>query len=103
MSHTLFRWSKISLNKVNVPLPINSPLDLPQLISKLLYTFTRVKTVCSCCERVIAGPIIGVEGGDEVVPLICRACSKEVFDEGEEVDISKAYAVIQRKSGRHEN
>jgi hypothetical protein len=55
------------------------------------------------CERIIAGPIIGVEDDDYVVPLICKACCNEVFEEGEEVDISKAYAVIQRKSGRHEN
>lgn len=62
-----------------------------------------MKLVGAWCERVIAGPIIGKEGGDEVVPLICKSCCDEVFEEGEEVNISKTYAVIHAKSGRYEN
>jgi hypothetical protein len=62
-----------------------------------------MKIVCSWCERIIAGPIIGIEGGDVVKPLICKACSSEVFDEGDKTDISKIYAAIQAKSGRYEN
>jgi hypothetical protein len=38
-----------------------------------------------------------------VKPLICKACSSEVFDEGDKTDISKIYAAIQAKSGRYEN
>jgi hypothetical protein len=62
-----------------------------------------MKIVCCWCERVIAGPIIGIEDDDDVVPLICKECSKEVFGKRIEVDIAKAYEVIQAKSGRYEN
>jgi hypothetical protein len=62
-----------------------------------------MKLVCAWCERVIAGPIIGIEGGDCEVPLICKSCCEEVFEEGDKTDISQIYAAIQAKSGRYEN
>jgi hypothetical protein len=62
-----------------------------------------MKIVCSWCERLIAGPTIGTEDDDYVVPLICKSCSKEVFGEDIDVDIAKVYEVIQAKSGRYEN
>jgi hypothetical protein len=62
-----------------------------------------MKLVCAWCERVIEGPIIGIEGGDEVAPLICKACFYDVFKEGDKTDVSKIYAAIQAKSGRYEN
>lgn len=62
-----------------------------------------MKLVCAWCERVIAGPIMGIEDDDYEVPLICKACCNEVFEEGDKVDISKAYEVIQAKSGKYEN
>jgi hypothetical protein len=62
-----------------------------------------MKIVCSWCERVIAGPIIGIEGGDYVAPLICKSCCEEVFEQGDNIDISEIYAEIQVKIGRYEN
>ena len=62
-----------------------------------------MKLFCSWCGRVIAGPTVGIEDDDYVVPLICKSCSNKVFDEGDKVDISKAYEVIRSKSGRYEN
>ncbi len=62
-----------------------------------------MKLVCAWCESVIAGPIIGIEGGDEVAPFICKGCFYEVFEEGDKADISELYAAIQAKSGRYEN
>jgi hypothetical protein len=59
-----------------------------------------MKIVCSWCERVIAGPTVGIEDDE---PLICKSCCQEVFEEGDKVDISKAYAMIQAKSGRYDN
>ena len=58
-----------------------------------------MKIVCSWCERVIAGPTIGIEDGDYEVPLICNSCCNEVFEEGDDTDISEVYAAIQAKSG----
>lgn len=49
------------------------------------------------------GPVVGVEGGDEVAPLICKDCFYDVFEEPDKVDISEIYAAIQAKSGRYEN
>lgn len=46
---------------------------------------------------------MGIEDDDYEVPLICKACCNEVFEEGDKVDISKAYEVIQAKSGKYEN
>jgi hypothetical protein len=62
-----------------------------------------MKIVCSWCNRIIAGPTVNIEDEDYVVPSMCKSCSKEVFGEGTEIDISKIYAVIQAKSGRYEN
>jgi hypothetical protein len=62
-----------------------------------------MKIVCSRCERVIAGSIMGIEGGDYEAPQICKSCCEEVFEEGTKVDMSKAYDVIQAKSGRYMN
>jgi hypothetical protein len=84
-----------------IPLPINNLLTLQQLITKRPYSFNSMKIVCSWCERVIAGPTVGIEDDDYVVPLICKSCCEEVFEEGEPVNISKAYAAIQTKSGRY--
>ncbi|MGB7291831.1 MAG: hypothetical protein WBD99_06650 [Thermodesulfobacteriota bacterium] len=39
---------------------------------------------------------------DYVAPFICKTCCEEVFKEGTKVDISRAYAAIQAKSGRYE-
>lgn len=44
-----------------------------------------------------------MEDDDYVVPLICKSCCNEVFEEGDKTDISEIYAVIQAKSGRCEN
>lgn len=62
-----------------------------------------MKIICSWCERVLAVPTLGIEGGDEAKPLICKACFYDVFEEGDKVEISKAYATIQSKSGSYEN
>ena len=62
-----------------------------------------MKLVCSWYDTVIAGPIIGIEGGDHVVPLICKSCCEDVLEEGDRADISEIYAAIQDKSGRYEN
>lgn len=85
------------------PASINRLPNIQHLRTKCLYTFTRMKIVCTWCERVIAGPTVNIEDDDYVVPSICKSCSKEVFEEGAEVDISKIYEVIQAKSGRYEN
>jgi hypothetical protein len=69
-----------------------------QLREKRRYTFTGMKIICAWCERVIAGPTVGIDDDDYVVPLIFKSCSNEVFEEGDKVDISKAYAVIQAKT-----
>jgi hypothetical protein len=62
-----------------------------------------MKIVYAWCKRVIAGPTVGIEGDDYVVPLICKSGCEEVFEEGEKTDMSKIYAAIQSKSGRYEN
>jgi hypothetical protein len=62
-----------------------------------------MKLVCAWCDRVIAGAIVGIEGGDEVAPSICKACFYDVFEEGDKTDISEIYATIQAKGGRYEN
>jgi hypothetical protein len=60
-----------------------------------------MKLICAWCERVISGPVIGLEGGDEVKPLICKSCFYDVFDEGDKIDLSEIYAAIEAKSGRY--
>lgn len=71
--------------------------------TKRLYNFNRMKIICSWCKRVIAGPTVGLEDDDYVFPLICKSCCDEVLEEGTAVDVSKAYDVIQAKSGRFMN
>lgn len=46
---------------------------------------------------------MGIDDDDYVVPPVCKACSNEVFEEGDKDDISEVYAAIQAKSGRYEN
>jgi hypothetical protein len=60
-----------------------------------------MKTICSWGETVIAGPTVNIEDDDYVRPSICKSCCNEVFEEGDETDISKIYNAIQAKSGRY--
>ncbi len=46
---------------------------------------------------------MGREGDDYEVPLICKSCSEEVFEEGDKTDICRIYAAIQAKSGNNVN
>jgi hypothetical protein len=62
-----------------------------------------MKMVCSRCERVIAGPTLGIKDDDYEVPLICKAYCNEIFEEGDKIEISEIYDAIQVKSGRYEN
>lgn len=56
-----------------------------------------------CAVLAYTVPPVNIVDDDYEVPLICKSCCNEVFEEGDKVDISKAYAVIQAKSGRYEN
>lgn len=49
------------------------------------------------------GPIVGIEDGDDVVRLICKAYCEEVLEEAYKADISKIYKVIQARSGKYVN
>jgi hypothetical protein len=62
-----------------------------------------MKIVCAWCERVIADPTVGIVDDDYVVPLICKACFYDVFEEGDKTDLSEIYVAILTKSGRYEN
>jgi hypothetical protein len=62
-----------------------------------------MKMVCSSCERVIAGPTLGIKDDDYEVPIICKACCNEIFEEGDTTEISEIYDAIRAKSRRYEN
>jgi hypothetical protein len=49
------------------------------------------------------GPIVGIEDGDDVVRLICKAYCEEVLEEAYKADISKIFKVIQARSGKYVN
>ena len=42
---------------------------------------------------------MNIEDDDYEVPLICKSCCNEVFEERDKKDISKIYAVIQQRVG----
>jgi hypothetical protein len=58
-----------------------------------------MKTYCEWCDVVLLEVQNLDTDEDYVTPFICKSCCEGVFEEGTEVEISKAYDVIQAKSG----
>ncbi len=62
-----------------------------------------MKATCHWC-KIVLYEIKKVETDEDyIIPFIRRRCCEEVFEEGTAVYISKAYEVIQAKSGRYVN